>query len=49
MKNRYPLSLIGESLDWLGQAKQFTFFDLTSDYHQIRIKKGDEWKTAFRT
>ena len=23
IKNRYPLPLIGESLDWLGQAKRF--------------------------
>ena len=49
IKNRYPLPLIGESLDWLGRAKRFTQLDLTSAYHQIRIKEGDEWKTAFRT
>ena len=42
IKNRYPLPLIGESLDWLGQAKQFTQLDLTSAYYQIRIKEGDE-------
>ena len=49
MKNRYPLPLIGESLDWLGRAKQFTQLDLTNAYHRIRIREGDEWKTAFRT
>ena len=49
IKNRYPLPLIGESLDWLGQAKRFTQLDLTSAYHRMRIKEGDEWKTAFRT
>ena len=31
--NRYPLPLIGESLDRLGRAKQFTQLDLTSAYH----------------
>ena len=49
IKNRYPLPLIGESLDRLGRAKQFTQLDLTSAYHQMRIREGDEWKTAFRT
>ena len=49
IKNRYPLSLISESLDCLGLAKRFTQLDLTSVYYQMRIKKGDNWKTAFRT
>ena len=42
IKNRYSLPLIGESLDRLGRAKQFTQLDLTSAYHQIRIREGDE-------
>ena len=33
IKNRYPLLLIGESLDRLGRAKQFTQLDLTSAYY----------------
>ena len=49
IKNRYPLPLIGESLDRLGRAKRFTQLDLTSAYHRMRIREGDEWKTAFRT
>ena len=49
IKNRYPLPLVGESLDWLGQARRFTQLDLTSAYHRMRIRKGDEWKTTFRT
>ena len=48
IKNWYLLPLIGEFLDWLGQAKQFTQLDLTIAYYWIRIKEGDEWKTAFR-
>ena len=44
-----PLPLIGESLDRLGRAKQFTQLDLTSAYHRIRIQEGDKEKTSFRT
>ncbi len=49
IKNRYPLSLIGEALDWLGRTKRFTQLDLTSVYYRMRIWEGDEWETAFRT
>ena len=49
IKNQYPLPLIGESLNQLGRAKQFTHLDLTNAYHRMRICEGDEWKTAFRT
>ena len=49
IKNWYPLPLIGEALDWLGKAKQFTLLNLTSAYHQMRIREGDEWKMAFKT
>ncbi len=49
IKNRYPLPLIGEALDCLGQAEWFTQLDLTSTYHRMRIREGDDWKTTFRT
>ena len=49
IKNWYPLLLIGKFLNWLGQAKQFIQINLMSSYHRIRLKEGDEWKTAFRT
>ena len=42
IKNQYPLPLIGELLDRLGRAWQFTQLDLTSVYHWIRIREGDE-------
>src|ERR1700741_1667881 len=48
-KNRYPLPLINNMLDRLGKAKYFSKIDLRAGYNNIRIKKGDEWKTAFRT
>ena len=47
-KNRYPLPLIGEILDRLSKAKVYTKLDLRNAYHQIRIREGDKWKTAFR-
>ena len=40
IKNQYPLPLIGESFNRLGQAKRFTELDLISTYHQMRIKKA---------
>ena len=49
IKNQYLLPLIGELLDWFDRAKQFTQLDLTNAYHRMRIREGDEWKTAFRT
>ena len=49
IKNRTPLPLISETLDRLRRAKIFTKLDLKDAYHRIRIRAGDEWKTAFRT
>ena len=47
--NRYPLPLMNELRDRVRGAKIFTKLDLKSGYNLIRIKEGDEWKTAFRT
>ncbi|EIE91154.1 hypothetical protein RO3G_15865 [Rhizopus delemar RA 99-880] len=49
VKNRYPLPLINELMDRLSSAKVYTKLDIRNAYHRIRIAKGDEWKTAFRT
>lgn len=49
IKNRYPLPLISGLLEQLGQAKIYTKVDLRGAYNLVRIKEGDEWKTAFRT
>src|ERR1700731_508340 len=48
-KDRYPLLLTKDLLDVPGKAKIYTKLDLQHTYHLVRIAKGDEWKTAFRT
>jgi hypothetical protein len=47
--NRYPLPLMSELQDRIRDAQIFTKIDLKNGYHLVRIKDGDEWKTAFRT
>ena len=48
-KDRYPLPLINETLNQIGRAKWFTKLDVSAAFHKIRITKGQEWMTAFRT
>ena len=48
-KNAYPLPRCDELFNRLSKAQYFTKLDLKSGYWQVRIKKGDEYKTAFRT
>jgi len=47
--NKYPLPLMTELRKRVAGATIFTKHDLKDGYHLIRIKKGDQWKTAFRT
>ncbi|KAM4058458.1 reverse transcriptase (RNA-dependent DNA polymerase) [Hirsutella rhossiliensis] len=49
MKDRTPLPLISELRDRLHGKKWFTALDLKGAYNLIRMKKGHEWMTAFRT
>jgi hypothetical protein len=48
-KNRYPLPLIDDLIHRLKGAKYFTKLNVRWGYNNVRIKKGDEWKAAFRT
>ena len=45
----YPLPLVPVALEQLQGAQYFTKLDLRSAYNLIRVKEGDEWKTAFLT
>ncbi|KAK3573699.1 hypothetical protein QTP86_032064 [Hemibagrus guttatus] len=45
----YPLPLVPAALEQLRGAKFFTKLDLRSAYNLVRIREGDEWKTAFHT
>jgi len=47
--NRYLLPLMQELQDRVQGAQWFTKMDLKNGFNLIRIRKGDEWKTAFRT
>jgi len=48
-QDSYPLPLIEELQDWLGRVKYFTSLNLKDTYYQVRMKEGEEWKTAFWT
>lgn len=49
VKYRYPLPLVPAALEMLRTARYFTKLDLRNAYNLIRIRSGDEWKTAFST
>ena len=49
IKNKYPLPRIDDLFDQLQGAQCFSKIDLRTGYHQLRVRKEDVPRTAFRT
>ncbi|CAJ0943504.1 unnamed protein product [Ranitomeya imitator] len=49
VKFQYPLPLLLDLFARIKGASWFTKIDLRGAYNLVRIKQGDEWKTAFNT
>ena len=49
IKNRYPFPRIDDLFDQLRGVQVYSKIDLRTGYHQLRVRKADILKTAFRT
>ena len=49
IKNYYPIPKIRETFARLYKVKYFTKLDIIVAFHNLCIKEGHEWMTAFST
>ena len=49
IKDKSPIPLMTTLLEQVQESTWFTKLDLKNGFNLIRVKAGDEWKTAFKT
>lgn len=49
VKTSFPIPIFEQLMDELAGAQWFTTLDLLAGYHQVRMREGEEYKTAFLT
>ena len=49
IKDKYPIPLMTTLMEQVQESTWFTKLNLKNGFHLIRVKAGNEWKTAFKT